>query len=319
MNGLSQCSKTSTLSGADIKKPPLCGSGLVAESMENVSAANRQRLLQLPQIRPHLIPVGTQKRPIRSGWQQRDRHYSDLLLTHAPAIGLRLGYPILAVDFDPKPDNIGQAERTFQKLTGHGSAQLPISWTVTSGRPRRRQVLLIAFEHKAPWIRPWSHEGLEIRWRGQQSVIDGHHPETGNYQWLSGRAPWECDLAVAPMWLLNSLKQAIPEPLEYQPKPSPVCLDHWSQADWCRYYLQFWPASGLDAQSEWWPTVVVMRRSGLSFEEAFAWTAASDKHKGGVEFRRQWDKASRCSAPFTIEWLGARTRSARRQQGVQRG
>ena len=301
------------------KTPTQVGGGQQDQVGSTLPTTDRQRLLDQQILRPHLIPVGTQKRPLASGWQQRDRHFSDLLLTHAPAIGLRLGYPVLAVDFDPKPDNIGQAERTFQELTGRSSAELPISWTVTSGRPGRRQVLLIAFEHKAPWIRPWSHEGLEIRWRGQQSVIDGHHPETGRYQWLPGRAPWECGLAVAPMWLLNSLKQAIPEPLDYQPKPPPSCLDHWSQADWCRYYLQFWPASGLDARSEWWPTVVVMRRSGLSFEEAFAWTAASNKHSGGREFRRQWDKANRCSAPFTVEWLGARTRNARRRQGVSRG
>jgi len=70
MSGLFHCSNPSTLSGADIKKPPLCGSGLVAESHENVPASNCQRLLQLPQIRPHLIPIGTQKRPITSGWKQ---------------------------------------------------------------------------------------------------------------------------------------------------------------------------------------------------------------------------------------------------------
>ena len=302
-----------------MKKPPLCGSGQVAESDLNLPAINRQRLLEQPLLRPHLIPVGTEKRPIGSGWQQPDRLYSDKELLESPAVGLRLGYPVLAVDFDPKPDNLSQAEQTFQQLTGHGSDELPRSWTVSSGKPGRRQVLLIGFQHKAPWLRPWSDGGFEIRWRGQQSVIDGVHPETGRYSWLSGMAPWECPLAVAPVWLLNSLKQAIPEPLEYQPKPLPTCLDHWSQADWCRFYLRFWPASGLDAQREWWPTVVVMRRAGLTFEEAFAWTAASNKHSGGREFRRQWDKAARCSAPFTVEWLGARTRAARHQQGVRRG
>jgi len=296
--------------------------GAVAEglcSAASVPKTDRQRLLDQQILRPHLIPVGTQKRPLTSGWQQPDRFYSDLLLTHAPAIGLRLGYPILAVDFDPKPDNLSQAERTFQQLTGYSSAQLPLSWTVTSGKPGRRQILLTADADTAPWLKPWSHGGLEIRWRGQQSVIDGHHPETGRYQWLPGRAPWECPIATAPEWLLVSFKQSIPEPLKFQPTAPPPHMDHWRPADWCRYYLQFWPASGLDARSEWWPTVVVMRRSGLSFEEAFAWTAASNKHKGGKEFRRQWDKANRCSAPFTIEWLGARTRAARQQQGVGRG
>jgi hypothetical protein len=294
------------------------GSGQEAKSDLSLPATNRQRLLAVQQIRPHLIPVGTEKRPLTSGWQQPDRQYGDYVLIHAPAVGLRLGYPILAVDFDPKVDILSQAERTFEQLTGHSSAQLPISWTVTSGKPGRRQVLLLVEPDRAPWLKPWSRGGLEIRWRGQQSVIDGHHPETGRYSWLPSRAPWECPLAEAPAWLLDALKPATPKPLEYQPKPAPTCLDHWSDADWCRYYLRFWPASGLDARSEWWPTVVVMRRAGLTFDEAFAWTAASNKHSGGREFRRQWDKAVRCSAPYTVEWLGARTRNARRQ-GVCRG
>jgi hypothetical protein len=300
------------------KTAPQAGSGREAKSDLNLPATDRQRLLDEQILRPHLIPVGTEKRPLTAAWQKPDQTYSDLLLIHAPAIGLRLGYPILAVDFDPKPENIGQSEQTFEELTGHSSALLPASWTVTSGKPGRRQVLLTADIACAPWLRPWSHGALEIRWRGQQSVIDGHHPETGRYEWLPGRAPWQIGLAVAPMWLLESLKQAIPEPLNYQPKPPPACLERWNQADWCRHYLRYWPASGLDARSEWWPTVVVMRRSGLSFEEAFAWTAASNKHSGGREFRRQWDKAARCSAPYTVEWLGARTREARRQ-GVRRG
>jgi len=302
-----------------MKKPPLCGSGLVAESHENVPATNRQRLLQLPQLRPHLIPVGTQKRPLTSGWQEPDRHYSDQELTQSPAVGLRLGYPVLAVDFDPKPDNLSQAERTFEHRTGRSSAELPISWTVTSGKPGRRQVLLTVNPDAEPWLKPWSHDGLEIRWRGQQSVIDGHHPETGRYSWLPGLAPWQCAIAAAPLWLLEAFKPAAPQPAPYQPTPLPSCLDRWSPADWCRYYLQFWPASGLDARSEWWPTVVVMRRAGLSFEEAFAWTAASNKFNGGREFRRQWDKAENCSAPYSLEWLGARTRAARRRQEVGRG
>ncbi|MEB3360794.1 MAG: bifunctional DNA primase/polymerase [Synechococcaceae cyanobacterium] len=295
------------------------GSGQGAKSDLSLIATDRQRLLQLPLIRPHLIPVGRDKRPLGSCWQRPEQRHCDGILMAAPAIGLRLGYPVLAVDFDPKLADLGQAERTFQQLTGYSSAQLPLSWTVTSGKPGRRQVLLQADPNAAPWLKPWSHDGLEIRWRGQQSVIDGHHPETGRYQWLPGRAPWECSIAAAPLWLLEAIKPVAPKPAPYKPRPLPSCLDRWSPADWCRYYLRHWPASGLDARSEWWPTVVVMRRAGLTFEEAFAWTAASNKFNGGREFRRQWDKADRCSAPYGLEWLGARTRSARQRQGVKRG
>jgi hypothetical protein len=303
----------------DKKAATTAGSGQQIRVGSTLPSTDRQRLLELPLIRPHLIPVGTEKRPLTRAWEQPERIYTDTLLRHAPAIGLRLGYPVLAVDFDPKPDNLSQAERTFEQRTGRSSAELPISWTVTSGKPGRRQVLLQVDPAAVPWLKPWSRDGLELRWRGQQSVIHGHHPETGRYSWLPSRAPWECQLATAPDWLLEAFKPAASEPVRYQPKRAPSCLEHWGPADWCRYYLRYWPASGLDARSEWWPTVVVMRRAGLTFEEAFAWSAASNKHTGGKEFRRQWDKAERCSAPYAVEWLGARTRAARHRQGVRRG
>lgn len=186
------------------KTPTQVGGGQQNRVGSTLPATDRQRLLQLPLIRPHLIPVGTNKRPLTSGWQEPDRHFSDQELIKAPAIGLRLGYPVVAVDFDPKPDNLSQAERTFEQRTGRSSAELPISWTVTSGKPGRRQVLLQVDPAAVPWLKPSSRDALEIRWRGQQSVIDGHHPETGRYQWLPGRAPWECDLAEVPEWLLQS-------------------------------------------------------------------------------------------------------------------
>ena len=235
------------------KTPTQVGGGQQNRVGSTLPTTDRQRLLEQPLIRRHLLPVGTEKRPLTSAWQQPETQFSDIVLRHAPAIGLRLGYPVLAVDFDPKPGNLSQAERTFEQRTGRSSAELPISWTVTSGKPGRRQVLLQVDPAAVPWLKPWSRDGLEIRWRGQQSVIHGHHPETGRYSWLPGRAPWQCPLAAAPEWLLQGFKPAAPEPVNYQPKPAPACLEHWSAADWCRHYLRYWPASGLDARSEWGP------------------------------------------------------------------
>jgi hypothetical protein len=211
------------------KTPTQVGGGQQNRVGSRVPTTDRQRLLELPLLRPHLIPVGTEKRPIGSGWQQPDRLYSDKELLESPAVGLRLGYPILAVDFDPKPDNLSQAEQTFQQLTGHGSHELPRSWTVSSGKPGRRQVLLLV--HQAPWLKPWSRDGLEIRWLGQQSVIDGHHPETGRYSWLRGMAPWECPLAAAPDWLLDSLKSPRERVRQQLHPPTPADLPTRSEAD----------------------------------------------------------------------------------------
>ncbi len=98
------------------KNATQAGSGQGAKSDPSIIARNRRRLLGQPIIRQHLIPVGSEKRPLYSHWQQPNRLYGENLLLPAPAIGLRLGYPVLAVDFDPKPDNLGQAELTFQQL-----------------------------------------------------------------------------------------------------------------------------------------------------------------------------------------------------------
>jgi len=254
-----------------------------------------------------LIAVGRDKRPLHQGWQHPERIYSTRELEHAPAIGLRLGLSgLLAVDLDPPADDPDAGERTFQHLTGRPSADLPASWGWTSGKPGRRQVALLVPE---PWrqrIRPKQFEALEFRWRGQQSVIAGHHPETGGYRWLA--APWDQPLAQAPDWLLEAIVPPAPAPIA--PLPPPPAGAEWSSADAARFYLQWWPAEGLAFQ-DWWRTLVAMRRAGLSEAEAFAWSAASSKHKGGHEFRRQWAKASRSTAPYSVAWLGARTREAR--------
>jgi len=254
-----------------------------------------------------LIPCGRDKRPLHREWEQPERVYSTRQLEQAPAIGLRLGISgLLAVDFDPPADDPEAGERTFQHLTGRPSSDMPASWCWSSGRPGRRQLALLVPE---PWrsrIRPRQVKALEFRWRGQQSVIAGHHPETGAYHWLA--APWDQPLAMAPDWLLEAIVPPVPATIT--PLPPPPAGAGWSAAEACRYYLQWWPAEALPFQ-EWWATLVVMRRAGLPEAEALAWTAASSKHKGGHEFRRQWAKADRSTAPYSVAWLGARTRAAR--------
>jgi hypothetical protein len=92
-------------------------------------------------------------------------------------------------------------------------------------------VLLLVDPLKAPWLKPLSRDGLEIRWLGQQSVIDGHHPDTGRYSWLHGMAPWECPLAAAPDWLLDSLKPPRGHDRQRLYPPAPADLPPRSEAD----------------------------------------------------------------------------------------
>jgi len=258
-----------------------------------------------------LIPVGRDKRPIHAGWQEPHRQFTIHQLTNAPAIGLRLGHSgVIAADFDPPADDPAAGDRTFQKITGRSSAELPPSWSWTSGRPGRRQVALLVPTEWRQRLKSQQHQALEFRWTGQQSVIAGAHPETGRYRWVI--SPWDSALAVAPDWLLQAIAPAPPQ-LKPAPQRPPTRCVNWTPADACRYYLQWWPAEGL-AFADWWATIVAMRRAGLSEAEAFAWTSASSKHKGGREFRRQWQKAASCPAPFTVAWLGAQTKRARERR-----
>ncbi len=262
-----------------------------------------------------LIPCGPDKRPSGgSGWQRPERRWTPQQLQHAPAIGLRLGISgLLALDCDSPADDPAAAERTFQALTGRPSADLPETWCWTSGKPGRRQLALLVPQPWRPRLRTRQLRDLEIRWRGSQSIIHGRHPETGRYHWIV--APWDAPVALAPPWLLEAVAPAAPPAPTAAPPPPPASGQRWSEAEAARFYLKWWPAEALPF-SEWWATVVVLRRAGISEEEALAWTQGSSKHKGGAEFRRQWAKADRCSAPYSVAWLGARTLAARqRRQG----
>ena len=51
-------------------------------------------------------------------------------------------------------------------------------------------------------------------------------------------SPVEIELTDAPSWLLEAIRSAPPKP--YQPRLAHSDGDR-SPADWCRWYLDFWP------------------------------------------------------------------------------
>ncbi|MFN7632455.1 MAG: bifunctional DNA primase/polymerase [Cyanobacteriota bacterium] len=257
--------------------------------------------------RQHLIPCGANKAPIPPRWQHPALRFSDQALISASAIGLRLGHSgIIAVDLDPPDDNSDAALLKLEQVTGHPVSDLPPSWSWSSGRPGRRQIGLIIPIEKRAGIKATSHKVLEFRWLGQQSIIHGVHPLTGAYRWLPGCSPIERPLAVAPDWLIEAIKP--PPPRAYQPSRPHRSGDR-SPADWCRYYLQFWPNHDLPYDL-WWATVCAMHRAGLPVEEARGWSASSSKHTGR-EFDSQWEKVGRRNDGYGIEWLGSVTKGNR--------
>jgi len=151
----------------------------------------------------HLLPV----------WGSKCISIQDFKLLpriHIQAVGLGLG-PVsggtLTVDFDGEG-----SEEIFALAFGKQVSELPESVSWKSGRPGRRQVAFKVDEKhweqlrgKKSWKNQNNDNCLELRWRGQQSIILGAHPETSGYQWCDGCSPRELSVTEAPEWLLKPL------------------------------------------------------------------------------------------------------------------
>lgn len=86
-------------------------------------------------------------------------------------------------------ENSGLEPETVQQVTGGGGRQLlfraPEGWVV----PTRKTSI-----------------GVDIRGQGGFVVLPPSLHESGaSYRWVPGAAPWECEIAVAPAWLLDAV------------------------------------------------------------------------------------------------------------------
>ena len=166
-----------------------------------------------------LLPLNGNKKPfnprtnnLMKGWSNHPGFSIDQIQELSPkAVGVMTG-PVsgglLAVDFDGPG-----SEEKFQKIFNRPSSDLPPSLSWSSGKPERRQVAFTVdqdwwnlLKGKVFWINSQDITILELRWKGQQSVIAGAHPETTGYSWLAGYSPVEfAKPAIAPDWLLMPL------------------------------------------------------------------------------------------------------------------
>ena len=142
-------------------------------------------------------------------------------LLQAPAVGLRTGQisQTLCLDFDGP-----EAWHTFKELFGGEARQiLPRSIAWTSGKPKRCQIAFNIPANAALLLNDKRRKigTLELRWEGAQSVLLGHHPETGSYRWVEGCSPWQQQLATFPLELL-ALVPAVntrPQPIKRITEP----------------------------------------------------------------------------------------------------
>ena len=158
------------------------------------------------------IPFNPITNKLMKEWSKHPGYSIDEIQELSPkAVGVMTG-PVsgglLAVDFDGPG-----SEEQFQHIFNRPSSELPASISWSSGKPERRQVAFNVdqdwwnlLKGKVFWKNTQDITILELRWKGQQSVIAGAHPETTGYSWLAGCSPVEfAKPAIAPDWLLMPL------------------------------------------------------------------------------------------------------------------
>jgi hypothetical protein len=133
--------------------------------------------------------------------------------------GLITGYPhkrdgktyyLMALDKDG-------ASAGSKILELSGGQPLPHTVAFSSGRSGRCQYLFLVPEQYAKAIQTRKFrtgvtgddgkgEQLELRWKGLQSVLPPSlHPTSGNYFYLEGCAIQECEIAIAPDWMIEAM------------------------------------------------------------------------------------------------------------------
>jgi len=194
-----------------------------------------------------LIPIGNAKRPPYSGWETSkfkaiDFHRAassgvfkgamcgaggespyEMPERYCRAVGVLCGKPsggLLFLDHDGR-----SCDPLIEKLAGCTRKEaIPKTAVVSSGKPGRYQAIYRVPERYWPGISTrkvstgetgpdGKGEALEFRWSGAQSVVLGHHPETGSYRWVYH--PAEVEIAEAPLWMIEQM-------LEQEDEPAPL-------------------------------------------------------------------------------------------------
>lgn len=275
-----------------------------------MSSTLLQQLAALPRHWSY-VAVDGQKRPYMDGWQKnhisRAELGKELKAGRAKAIGVCCGTPsggLLFLDHD------GKSASQMLESWGMPISSLPPSWTVTSGRDGRFQII-----YQVP-KKYWSDirtrrfktgitdtegkpEQVELRWDGCQSVIAGAHPLTGGYSWLPGRSPSDLAIAEAPADLIaRMLRQATQSAANL---PLAVGNDDSARA---RSYLNTLSPSRADDYDEWLEVGMALHSLGDDslLQDWISWSAQSSKFKPG-DCEHKW-RSFKSTGGITLGTLG---------------
>jgi phage/plasmid-associated DNA primase len=181
-----------------------------------------------------LVAVNGSKAPYQSDWQKRPLDKAaiekEIRSLRCKAVGVLCGVfsgGLLFLDHDG-----ASCDALIEKLSN--GQILPKTVGVASGRPGRFQLIYKvpeqfhqAIETKRLKTKQKGEDGkdelLEFRWDGCQSVVAGAHPTTGEYQYLPGQSFAECEIAEAPMWMIEQM--LVQEPVRQKPTRSSTNKD----------------------------------------------------------------------------------------------
>ena len=174
-------------------------------------------------------------------------------------------------------------------------SSLPRSWTVTSGRDGRFQVIyqvpqeywdgIVTRKYKTGITdAEGKPEQVELRWTGCQSVVAGDHPLTPGYRWVAKYSPDDLPIAEAP-----------PELLERMLKPTPTAVvlaevrTGDNDATRARSYLDALSSGRADDYDDWLAVGMALHSVGddALLDDWEQWSAQSGKHKPS-DCQRKW-------------------------------
>jgi len=240
------------------------------------------------------VAVDGQKRPYQLKWQEKPLNKAGLTAEFqsgsAHAIGVCCGIPsggLLFLDHD------GRSAGDILREWGCPMSSLPRSWTVTSGRDGRFQVIYKVPEEYWAGIATRKYksgitdsegkpEQIELRWTGCQSVVAGAHPTTAGYRWVKSYTPSDLPIAEAPACLLERMLK----PVE---APAPLLLAGSDDATRARSYLEALSSGRADDYDDWLAVGMALHSVGddTLLSDWEHWSGQSPKHKPS-DCQRKW-------------------------------
>jgi predicted P-loop ATPase len=242
------------------------------------------------------VAVDGEKRPYQTKWQDnpltKAKLAKELKAGRARAIGVCCGVPsggLLFLDHD------GKSASTILREWGCPMSSLPRSWTVTSGRDGRFQVIYQVPQHYWDGIVTRKYktgvtdaegkpEQVELRWTGCQSVVAGDHPLTPGYHWVTKYTPDDLPIAEAPSELLERM---------LKPVATAVVLAEVRSGDddatRARSYLDALSSGRADDYDDWLAVGMALHSVGddALLDDWEQWSAQSGKHKPS-DCQRKW-------------------------------